>query len=516
MNRFEEKKKVFKSFFIRQLVKYHFDLVHGVSEESLITSCYSLSDMVFNMPTPQLIFEMATPQLATALMNFNHVHFNPWTFFLSRHPAYKGPPPRFDSQASFTAAYKRNPFSATRIKINEQAVVGVDIHVNKSPRKATATKKVSTGLSENTAQAGNSDSSENLQLIKQLNAKNAKLTKDMINLLKANKDLKRRNDGILTGKESVVEADHGKKYDDYTPVAQNITGSGTHEEPIELGQSCDDDDDSDGYGDGDNEDHDKLAGSSQVLRKDDFEEMKSRYETTLSELEELKCESIRKEKELAIAQNSSHALEAQVEKAKNANEDYERRLQEIRDGQREQNSQIEDQEKIINSLKIGAGRKQKNVDELNSKLQGFQEKYQEMTDALTRATRMYDEEREARKELTRDVVRLNKVKKSAGKKSKVRKIRVESKMKACIENECKELESEELITSSNKKESSNPLGLSVGAVVVAKSAKSGYEDKLTITRVNPDVTYGAKDFLTQRKRRKSLQVNEIIEVKDKI
>jgi len=499
----------FESFFIRQLVKYGFDRVHGISEDLLMKRCYSVKDASLKKHnTPQMIFRMATPQLASALMNFNCIHYYPWTVFLSRHSSYKGPPPRFESLQAFILAYRLNPIQATRIQeIKEQGVVEFDfgIDTNESPRKATSTKKILPGLSENTAQAGNSDNSESLQMIKQLNAKNAKLTRDMVKLLKENKDLKRRNDGILTGKTSIVKADHGNTYDTYTPVAQNITGAGTHEEPIELGQSCDD-----GDSDGDGE----LAGSSQVVRNDDLEEMKSRYETTLSELEESKSENIRIEKELEVAQTCNHALEVQVEKAKKGNEEYERRLQEIRDAQREENLQIEEQEKTIQSFKSEVKKKQKSIDELNSKLQGFQEKYQEMTDALTRATRMYDEERETRKELTRDVVRLNKAKKLAGKNPSIRKIRVEAKAKACIENECKELESEELVTSNNKEEPSNPLGLSVGSVVVAKCAKSGYEDKLTITALNPDGTYGARDFLTQRKRRRSLQVNEIIEVED--
>eukprot|EP00536_Pseudo-nitzschia_multiseries_P015716 jgi/Psemu1/328010/estExt_fgenesh1_pg.C_9380001 len=368
-----------RSFLISMLKKYGFSKLHNGSENSMMSCCQVKNTVVITM---------ATPQLALALMNFNKIHWNPWTIHLTRHKDYKGQRPRFHDVQHFTHAYRLDSTDATTINDIENRRDDAP----QNPGTECSTMRRNLLISDKTAKLGNSDT-ENQNLIIQLKGENEKLMNDLIKLLKENKTLRRRN-------ESVVKLENNTA----TFLPQSEIGPGTHDQPIELVLS-------DNYEGGD--------GIHSMVGKNEYDEMKTRYENVLSELEKSKLECDRQEKELAITTNVCRALEKEVNNAANTvNQDYKRRIEEIHESWREQNQQIEEQEQMIQTLQFEVETKGKSIDELTSKLQVCHERQNETIDALTRATRLYDEEREARKELTVDVVRLKKSKKLAEKRLK--------------------------------------------------------------------------------------------------
>jgi len=234
------------------------------------------------------------------------------------------------------------------------------------------------------------------QDIAQLKEDHKQVMKEVTKLLKENKDLKKRNE-MLARKELIVKSE--QNVNPATAAAAAATtkttiGSGSHDKPIELEDS-------------DDEEEEEVTDSSQKFGKEEYNEMKRKYEKVVSELEKSKCEKNQKEDELVTAKNVCSALERQIEAAKiEVNADYERRLHDIHESWKEQGTQIDEQQQTIESLKSGQGKeiteKQQAIDNLNSQLEELKRRYQDMTDALMRSTKVVEEERMSRKELIND------------------------------------------------------------------------------------------------------------------
>jgi len=245
------------------------------------------------------------------------------------------------------------------------------------------------GLADSSKPSGNEDA--------------AHLTKQVMKLLKENKELKKQN-------EMMTKAD--------SPTKAEQTDSGSHEKPIEL-------EDSDEEG--------EKESSSEENEKGRYDEMKSNYEKVESELEKIRVEKSQLEKEILSVKDSRKELEKQVEEAKKGvNDDYERRLHEIHESWKEQNAQIQELQDTIETLKVEKEQESSKKEDLISELQETRRRTDSLTDALTRATVMVQEETNVRKAMTLDLIELRK-----GKKKAERELKANRNLLASVKTEDK-------------------------------------------------------------------------------
>jgi len=214
----------------------------------------------------------------------------------------------------------------------------------------------------------------------QLKDKNDNLTKQVLKLLKENKDLKKQND-ILARKNLGVKVER--------------IGSGSHKKPIELEDSSDE------------EDEDMSSCQNDEKAQSDA-----------SEFEKLQAEKNQLEKDFVAVKDACKEFERQIENAKTVNDGYERRLFDLHGSWTEQTTQIQEQQDVIESLKVGQEQESAEKESLKSQLQVTKERYQDMTDALTMSTRMIQEEIAVRKTMALSLVKLRKAKKRAEKELK--------------------------------------------------------------------------------------------------
>ena len=230
-----------------------------------------------------------------------------------------------------------------------------------------------------------------------MKAENGNLTKQVMKLLKENRDLKRINDVLEKAKNS----------------------SGSNNKPIELEVSSGEDMDLDDTDSSIEQGEEKTSCQTQGKKE------KAKTMKRTSELEKIK----QLEKDFAAVTNTCKVLERQMEEAKKeVNDDYERRLHEIHESWREQNTQIKEQkeelerlEEELKSSKDELAQEETEKEQLDFRLQEKSKKYQEMTDALTRSTIVIQEEAAVRKSMALSIVGLRKAKKRAEKELKAHK-----------------------------------------------------------------------------------------------
>jgi chromosome segregation ATPase len=230
-----------------------------------------------------------------------------------------------------------------------------------------------------------------------MKSENGNLTKQVMKLLKENRDLKRINDVLEKAKNS----------------------SGRNNKPIELEVSSGEDMDLD------DTDSSIEQGEEKTSCQTQGKEEKAKTMNRTSELEKIK----QLEKDFAAVTNTCKVLERQTEEAeKEVNDDYERRLHEIHESWREQNTQIKEQkeelerlEEELKSSKDKLAQEETEKEQLDFRLQEKSKKYQEMTDALTRSTIVIQEEAAVRKSMALSIVGLRKAKKRAEKELKAHK-----------------------------------------------------------------------------------------------
>jgi hypothetical protein len=232
-----------------------------------------------------------------------------------------------------------------------------------------------------------------------MKAKSKNLTKQLLKLLKENRDLKRQNE-----------------------ILARANSSGSHNKPIELEGSSDEAGELEGSSheeaelEASHEENEKKS-SSQKHEEEQKGEIKRKWE-----LEKFEVELNQLEKEFVAVNDTCKILERQIKEGKKeVNDDYERRLHEIHESWREQNTQIQEQQKEIERLKNGLEHEAAEKERLNSQLQDEKKRYQDMIDALTRSTIVIQEEMAVRKSMALSIVGLRKAKKRAEKELKAYK-----------------------------------------------------------------------------------------------
>ena len=306
-----------------------------------------------------------------------------------------------------------------------------------------------------------------------MKAQNANLTKQVMKLLKENRDLKRINEMLAKAKNS----------------------SGSHQKPIELEVSSGEDMDLEDTDSGDEEGKEKISskkqgkisGTTKTLSsssstaasstskkrnrgsdgggksgncidccihcskfhptpKGDFSDCFALAHESMEGFKEQKGDTMKRKSELekinqlqqefTAVKDTCKVLERQIEESKKeVNDDYERRVREIDESRKEQNTKTREQNTKTEEYKEEIERLRKEIEvsknelaqeetekkQLDFRLQENAKKYQEMVDALTRSTIMIQEEAAVRKSMSLSIVGLRKAKKRAEKELKAHK-----------------------------------------------------------------------------------------------
>ena len=193
------------------------------------------------------------------------------------------------------------------------------------------------------------------------------LTQQILKLLKENRDLKKKNEELIT--------------------------SGSQNKPIELEESSDEEDEGKSPSQKSRKNHDEMVKKLKAIELE-----RDRYESKSKQLERdlLAVKDNSKDKD-SSKDNTKEKSETLVQEAKKqVPNDYEHRMAEIHESWREQTTKIQELQETIERLKAVQ-------DQEATEKENLKQRYSEMTDALVRASTVICEERSKNKSTSKSL-----------------------------------------------------------------------------------------------------------------